>query len=42
VQGAPEMKRPAYMVYPEVARFQETLDLALAGLREIASQWEAS
>ena len=40
VQGAPEMKRPAYMVYPEVARFQETLDLAVTGLREIASQWE--
>jgi hypothetical protein len=28
------------MVYPEVARFRETLDLALTGLREIARQWE--
>ena len=34
------MQRPAYMVYPEAARFRETLDLALGGLREIASQWE--
>jgi DNA-binding transcriptional LysR family regulator len=42
VDGAPEMKRPAYMVYPEVARFRETLDLALTGLREIASQWEVN
>ena len=41
VEGAPTMQRPAYMVYPEVARFRETLDLALGGLREIASQWEA-
>jgi len=40
VGGAPTMQRPAYVVYPEVARYQETLDLALAGLREIASQWE--
>jgi hypothetical protein len=40
VSGAPTMQRPAYMVYPEVARFRETLDLALAGLREIAQQWE--
>lgn len=40
VTGAPTMQRPAYMVYPEVARFRETLDLALDGLREIASQWE--
>jgi DNA-binding transcriptional LysR family regulator len=40
VSGAPAMQRPAYMVYPTVARFQETLDLALAGLREIARQWE--
>ena len=37
---APRMQRPAYMVYPEVARFRETLDLALTGLREIARQWE--
>jgi len=40
VKGAPTMQRPAYVVYPEVARFRETLDLALDGLREIASQWE--
>jgi len=40
VAGAPTMQRPAYMVYPEVARYRETLDLALAGLREIARQWE--
>jgi hypothetical protein len=40
VGGAPAMQRPAYMVYPSVARFQETLDLALNGLREIARQWE--
>ncbi len=42
VEGAPEMKRPAYMVYPEIARFQETLELALGGLREIARQWETA
>jgi DNA-binding transcriptional LysR family regulator len=40
VGGAPTMRRPAYMVYPEVARYQETLDLALNGLREIVQQWE--
>ncbi len=40
VAGAPTMQRPAYMVYPEATRFRETLDLALGGLREIASQWE--
>ena len=40
VEGAPTMRRPAYMVYPEVARFRETLDLALNGLREIARQSE--
>jgi DNA-binding transcriptional LysR family regulator len=40
VAAAPEMQRPAYMVYPEVSRHQETLDLALNGLREIAQQWE--
>ncbi len=41
VGGAPTMRRPAYMVYPEVARNRETLDLALKGLREIVQQWEA-
>jgi len=40
VGGAPEMQRPAYMVYPEISRNQETLDLALGGLRDIASRWE--
>jgi len=40
VGGAPTMQRPAYMVYPEVARYQETLELALNGLRDIAQQWE--
>jgi DNA-binding transcriptional LysR family regulator len=40
VDGAPTMQRPAYMVYPEVARYRDTLDLALDGLREIAQQWE--
>jgi len=40
VEGAPSMQRPAYMVYPEQARFRETLDLALVGLRHIAGQWE--
>jgi len=40
VGAAPTMQRPAYMVYPEVSRQQETLELALNGLREIAQQWE--
>ena len=40
VENAPSMQRPAYIVYPEVARFRETLDLALDGLRQIAQQWE--
>ena len=40
VDGAPEMQRPAYMVYPEISRNQETLELALGGLRDIAAQWE--
>ena len=42
VDGAPTMQRPAYVVYPEIARFQETLDLALDGLRQIAREWEPS
>ena len=41
VEGAPEMQRPAFVVYPESARYQETLELALTGLREIASHWES-
>ncbi len=41
VDGAPEMQRPAYMVYPEIARHREILDLALHGLRDIAQQWES-
>ena len=40
VEGAPEMQRPAFVVYPEVTRYQDTLDLALKGLRDIAHQWE--
>ena len=40
VDGAPEMQRPAYVVYPEISRNQETLDLALDGLRRISRQWE--
>ena len=40
VAGAPTMQRPAYMVYPEVARYRDSLDLALNGLRKIARQWE--
>ena len=40
VEGAPQMRRPAYVVYPETARHQETLDLALTGLRELASRWD--
>jgi hypothetical protein len=36
------MRRPVYMVYPQVARYQETLDLELNGLREIVQQWEIS
>ncbi len=38
VETAPELQRPAYMVYTETARDQQTLDLALQGLREVASQ----
>ena len=37
VDNAPELQRPAYVVYTENARDQETLDIALTGLREIAS-----
>ena len=40
VEEAPRMQRPAYVVYPEIARHQETLDLALEGLREIAGRWD--
>lgn len=36
VGGAPTMQRPAYVVYPAVARHQDTLNLALNGLRDIA------
>ena len=39
VGGAPQIRRPAYMVYPEIARHQDTLDLALDGLRELGRQW---
>jgi len=40
VDGGPEMQRPAYMVYPQISRNPETLELALGGLRDIASRWE--
>ncbi len=40
VAGAPRIQRPAYVVYPEYSRNQETLDLALDGLRQIAQRWE--
>jgi DNA-binding transcriptional LysR family regulator len=39
VGGAPKMQRSAYVVYPEIARDQETLELALKGLRDIARQF---
>ena len=38
VESAPQLQRPAYVVYTETARDQETLDIALTGLREIAAQ----
>lgn len=38
VEAAPRLQRPAYVVYTENARDQETLDIALTGLREIALQ----
>jgi len=40
VEGAPTMQRPAYVVYPASARHQQTLDLALSGLRELANRWD--
>ena len=36
VEKAPQLQRPAYVVYTENARDQETLDIAMTGLREIA------
>ena len=38
VTDAPTMKRPAFMVYPKIGRNQDTLDIALKGLRDIAKQ----
>ena len=38
VEAAPRLQRPAYVVYTENARDQETLDIALTGLREIVMQ----
>ena len=38
VETAPQLQRPAYVVYTENARDQETLDIALAGLREVSFQ----
>lgn len=40
VENAPEMQRPAYMVYPEISRQQEALDIALTGLRKIVSDYK--
>ncbi len=39
IDAAPQLQRPAYVVYTENARDQETLDIAMKGLREIAA-WE--
>jgi len=38
VEAAPQLQRPAYVVYTDNARNQEALDTALTGLREIAEQ----
>ena len=38
VENAPQLQRPAYVVYTETARDPETLELALKGLREVALQ----
>lgn len=38
VQGAPTFRRPAYMVFPAEPADPELLELALTGLRQIASQ----
>ncbi len=38
IEAAPELQRPAYVVYTETARDPHTLELALKGLREVASQ----
>ena len=38
VETAPQLQRPAYVVYTENARDQETLDIALAGLHEVSFQ----
>ena len=37
VEQAPRLQRPAYVVYTENARDQATLEIAMRGLREIAS-----
>jgi len=37
LEGAPSVQRPAYMVYPASARDPESLEFALSGLREIAT-----
>ncbi len=38
VESAPQLQRPAFVVYTENARDQETLEIALRGLREVAQQ----
>ena len=41
VEAAPQLQRPAFVVYTENARDPETLETALTGLREIAAQENA-
>ncbi len=42
VDAAPQLQRPAYVVYTDNPRDRETLDIALRGLREIASDEAAA
>ena len=37
VEAAPRLQRPAYVVYTENPRDRETLDIAMKGLREVAT-----
>lgn len=39
VDTAPQLQRPAYVVYTENARDKATLDIAMKGLREVALQY---
>jgi len=38
VEAAPQIQRPAFVVYTDNARDQETLEVALTGLREVVQQ----